>query len=445
MTSRWALLSVSGTLACSAPEAHDAPRGSASTSSSTATSSSEAALSVSPTGTGTAPVGVPSPNSSGFASIGFVTQVLETAFYAEGATVADLDGDGAPDLIAGPVWYAGPTFTTRHTYADAPTFALDSYSLFFLTFTDDVNGDGKPDIVGIAGPNGATSSGDTNARWYENPGNLEGRSSVETDVVWTSHLLFDGTVSNESPIFADIDGDDQPELVFMTNQQLGYASRGSDGTAPWAFTAISDARFATPYVHGLGVGDVSGDGKPDIVEKSGWWEQPATGNTWLRHEVDFALGGQGGAQMLVMDVDDDGDADVVTSLNAHGYGLAWFEQRAPDSFLPHELLPGVPTEMNVSQLHALATGDINGDGLSDFALGKRYYAHPSTSPDPGTTDPALLYWFEHTNDPEQRFVPHLVHADSGAGCSFVAEDVNADGKVDIFATNKHGTFLHLQQ
>jgi hypothetical protein len=45
-----------------------------------------------------------------------------------------------------------------------------------------------------------------------------------------------------------------------------------------------------------------------------------------------------------------------------------------------------------------------------------------------------VYWFEHTNDAAQRFLPHLVDDESGVGRSFAVEDVNADGKVDIFAT-----------
>lgn len=436
MTLRWLTLGLCGGIACSASH-NSAPLPSttasvapvATTPLTPAPTSSPSETNVSPPPSETPPT--PSP-------VEFTTQVLETAFYAEGATAADLDGDGALDLIAGPLWYPGPEFGTRRTYADATTFALDSYSLFFLTFTDDVNRDGRPDVVAIAGPNGETGGGGTNAHWYENPG------SFEVDTLWTSHLLFDGTVSNESPVFSDLDGDGAPELVFMTNQQLGYATRGADATAPWAFTAISNAEFATPFVHGLGVGDLSGDGKPDVLEKTGWWEQPAPGGPWTRHAVDFALGGQGGAQMLVMDVDGDADGDVVTSLNAHGYGLAWFEQQGPDAFVAHELLASAPAEMNVSQLHALASGDVNGDGLIDFAIGKRYYAHPSTNPDPGTTDPALVYWFEHTNDPARRFVPRLIHDDSGAGCSFLIQDVTGDGKADVFATNKRGTFVHVQ-
>ncbi len=378
------------------------------------------------------------PSSSVSPPGGFVTRVLETAFYAEGSAVADVNADGALDLIAGPLWYEGPSFTTRHTYADAPTFTPDEYSAYFLVFSDDLNADGAADLIVIAGPNGETGNGGPNARWFENPAGAGAESP------WQAHSISDMTLSNESPIFADVTGDGVSELVFMSDQRLGYLTRSPDPYEFWTFTPISDALFATPFVHGLGVGDVNGDGRADVVERSGWWEQPSEAGSWIRHEVDFALGGQGGAQMLVMDVDADGDADVVSSLNAHGYGLAWFEQQG-DAFTAHMLLDTTTQPGNVSQLHALAAGDVDSDGDSDFVVGKRYYAHPSSAPDPGTTDPALVYWFERTSDPTQRFVPHLVHDDSGVGCGFIVRDVNADGKVDIFSTNKRGTFLHLRQ
>jgi hypothetical protein len=43
------------------------------------------------------------------------------------------------------------------------------------------------------------------------------------------------------------------------------------------------------------------------------------------------------------------------------------------------------------------------------------------------------------------FVQHVIHMASGVGCNFVARDVTGDGKVDIFTTNKKGTFLHVHQ
>jgi hypothetical protein len=152
--------------------------------------------------------------------------------------------------------------------------------------------------------------------------------------------------------------------------------------------------------------------------------------------------------MYVLDVDGDGDSDVVTALAAHQYGLSWFEQEengADPTFAAHEILPALDEGESFSQLHAAALADVNGDGLMDFITGKRYYAHPSTNPDPGTTDDPVLYWFElQRADGEASFVPRLIHAQSGVGCNFTAEDLTGDGKIDVFTSSKRGNFLHTQ-
>ena len=54
--------------------------------------------------------------------------------------------------------------------ANPPTFTMDQYSTFFLTFVDDVNGDGRPDVIAVGDAGGGNGSGNPNAFWYANPG-----------------------------------------------------------------------------------------------------------------------------------------------------------------------------------------------------------------------------------------------------------------------------------
>src|SRR5690606_33343976 len=126
----------------------------------------------------------------------------------------------------------------------------------------------------------------------------------------------------------------------------------------------------------------------DIVTKDGWFEQPESLDSqekWTYHKVNFA--GPGGAEMYVYDVDGDGDADVITSLAAHEFGLAWHEQvRDGDkiTFRPHVIMGSKPEEnrfgLVFSELHSVNLVDIDGDGLKDIVTGKTFWSHHTKSP-----------------------------------------------------------------
>lgn len=372
--------------------------------------------------------------------ISFEKQVLSDKFFAEGAGYGDFNRDGKMDVVAGPFWYEGPEFTKQHTYYPPKPYDPLHYSDNFSAFAYDINGDKWDDIVIIPFPG-------VEGFWYENPQGKEGN--------WVRRQTIP-SVDNESPTFLDITGDGKPEMICSTEGYFGYATPDwNDPAKPWTFHRISDKSAGGKFTHGLGVGDVNGDGRLDLLEKNGWWEQPEKLDgdpVWKKHPFEFAKAG--GAHMFAEDLNGDGRPDVITSLQAHGYGIVWWEQLAAGSdgepkFEQHVITGAKPEDNKhgvvFSQPHALDFVDIDGDGLKDIISGKRFWAHgPKGDAEPNAA--AVLYWFQRVKaaDGTVDWVPHLIDDDSGIGTQVMAGDINGDGKPDVVVGNKKGIFVHRQ-
>jgi hypothetical protein len=394
------------------------------------------------------------------ADVTFDKQVITERFVAEGCAVADFDGDGQADIAAGNSIWHGPGFTRRTEYtpprenangpAKTPYDPARGYSNYFLMFAHDFNADDRPDILVYDLP------GDP-AAVFVNPGAGGGE--------WQKHAVFD-VADGESPGLVDINGDGRPELFCQSSGpelggRLGFAQvdwerpLGKAMFRPITPRSPANDKKYFRYTHGAGVGDVNSDGRADILSKDGWFEQPANidqNAIWPFHPGPFGpVDARGGAQMLVFDVDGDGRNDVVTSYDAHGYGIGWFRQDADGRFREHQILGTSadehPQGICFTQPHALAAADINGDGLTDFVTGKRRWAHgPMKDPEPNAAP--VLYWFQLVRDNatgKASFVPHLVDDDSGVGTQVTVADLNGDGKLDIAVANKRGVFAFRQR
>ncbi len=401
----------------------------------------------------------------------FSKQQLSIHFWSEGASFGDFNRDGKMDVVSGPYWYQAPDFKTKHEiYEPKMTFkkvgadgkeevipgfegglgSKNTYSDNFFAFTHDFNNDGWTDVLIYGFPG-------QDASWYQNPQDKGGR--------WTRHKVFE-TVDNESPQWGDITGDGKPEIICHAGGFLGYVSPDwADPTKPWTFHKISAKGPWQRFTHGLGFGDVNGDGRSDFLLGSGWWEQPASlegDPEWKHHPEQWG----NGAQMHVYDVDGDGLNDVVTSLQAHGFGLAWFQQYRVDvpsknddgsvkttkeiRFKQNLIMGQEPKQnrygLKFAQLHAVELVDMDGDGLKDIVTGKRFWAHgPKGDAEPDA--PSVVYWFKLARNADKSvdWVPQFVDDDSGVGTQVVVGDLNGDKLPDIVVGNKKGTFIHLHE
>ncbi len=371
-------------------------------------------------------------------TVSWTKVVVDSKFRSEGVSVGDVNRDGQLDVLVGDLWYDGKTLKATEIRKQLELGdGLTTYSEAFAVFAGDVNRDGWVDEIVIGYPGKA-------AMWYENPKNSSGHWAER--VAWPS-------ACNESPLYVDLFKDRNPVLVMgvqpqgQENQgQMVWLEPGKSAEGPWEVHAVSEPSQpgreipgTFRFSHGLGVGDLNGDGRNDVLTMDGWWEQPKEGRKstqpWRFHTASF---GGPAAQLIVQDITGDGRADVIAS-SAHDYGV-WSAVQSAVGFDQKPMFPNL-----VSSAHALVMADIDGNKVPDLVTGKRFWAHGWN--DPGAREPARLYYLRgrRMKDKSIAFEPHVVDEDSGVGTGFVVADFNRDRRPDIVISNKKGVFIFLQR
>jgi hypothetical protein len=469
--------------------------------------------------------------------------VIHSQFLAESCSIGDYNGDGIPDVSSGRIWYEGTndpttTFKTQHPFRDGHgalprngdgielnTGVSDDWA----DYPWDMDGDGDTDIINVAqcdvpeanpptGPTGGPANnppaaGTPNkigtvqvhatAVWYENPGKAGNVETITTN--WTAHLM-NSDVRMEQHELVDYNGDGYPEILGgcrdcgMGDTKGYYQGDPTKPTAQWTYHQVT-AHFTFPFgnlgwMHGVGGGDINGDGKPDWMDRSGAYLQQPDGSfnqkvctakdtpagcglvqgspllpqNFSKLGMTDNVGNIGPSHMFAVDMDMDGCTDVVAAEWAHGsQGIFWYGQVKDGTgctlkFNKYQFL-GDNTAVakwgaGFTEPHAFNVYDMDGDGRPDVIAGKMRFAHPINQNDPDPHGTPYLYVFKNMaqTDPNNMgpitLKPFLVDGNPGAmegstdagmgvGRQFAVGHVNTDGIVDICVGTKLGLAVFL--
>jgi hypothetical protein len=347
---------------------------------------------------------------------GFRLHVINAYSRFEAAGIADINRDGKLDIFCGGFWYEAPAWK-KHIVRDVPE--QGNYFYDFANLPMDIDGDGWIDIANAAWHN-------KKLFWLRNPGRAGGQFEV---------IDIDTPGNIETAMAVDINSDGQIDVLPNIMSQAAWYEYRPDKNEQHRVKWTKHQLPKQAATHGIGAGDVNGDGRCDIITPNGWLEQTLDQSEQWQWHAEFSLG-HASIPLLAHDVDADGDSDIIWGMG-HNYGLYWLEQGTSGnsrSWQKHLI------DDSWSQPHFLLLADLDNDGADELVTGKRVHAH--NGKDPGGNDPPCVYYYKFDRN-EKQWQRHIIHegGNVGFGISTAASDIDADGDIDIVAPGKSGLFL----
>jgi hypothetical protein len=215
---------------------------------------------------------------------GFAVHVVSEKPMNFGNGAGDINGDGRPDLIRPDAWFEAPADPRKGQWIEHPLIlgskdgVKSEHTAQILVF--DVNSDGRNDII-------CSSAHRYGIFWYE-----QVREGGE--IKFKQHLIDDTWTQAHSLALGDLDGDGVPELV-AGKRFMAHNGHDPEEDAPLGL-----------YYYKLHRG-------------------PNHTATWTKHVISFNQGVGSGMNISLVDMDGDGDLDVVVT--GKWGGPVWFENK----------------------------------------------------------------------------------------------------------------------
>jgi len=322
-----------------------------------------------------------------------------------GLAFADLDGDGAKEILAGPYWYQDPGGDLLGEWG-RHSFPAGMHAILAI----DVDGDPLPDVIA------QKDEGDVALYWLE--------AAAKGGEQWTSTRI--GTVPRASHALGaqgyrvgQMDWDGRPEILVSSGKGIFYFHIPDNPSAGgWPRAQVS----AKPSDEGFAVGDIDRDGRMDIAATTGdskrveWYQNPGDGTeAWIPRLVGTFTEADYPDRLEIADLNGDRRLDViVTEENGSGQDAQTFWWEQPSMWMKGEWI----RHLVVSQgsTNSMDVADLGGDGDIDLVLGE----HRGSK--------KLALWI---NDGTGHFGEQVISEGRESHLGARTVDLDGDGDLDI--------------